>query len=150
VPIEKQIFDIIYSRRGPTNFIEDLKRISKIGTRIIQLNPVPRPIPEWINELPGNIQKFDFRNNEFDIKKQIQRKLNYIGQEIDRCWFFDVPEYFNDIEELYKYLFWYDLNEPKHKFKEVKEKLLTVFNKFGVNNKITLRHRRFLWTAVIK
>ncbi len=52
VPAEVNSFDLIVSRRGPTNWIADVRRIARPGVVCIQLNPASHGPPAWAEELP--------------------------------------------------------------------------------------------------
>lgn len=150
IPFDDIKFDVIYSRRGPLHYIADVERISKNGTFIIQLNPASRKKPDWLYLLPKDINKYDYSEDEFSIKKSVEQRLSQIDQKIHRYWFFDVPEYFNSKQELYNYLFWYDLDKPPYSFDELSGTFDKIFEEYSVAGKLEIRHRRFLWTSYIK
>ncbi len=149
IPIEDVKFDIIYSRRGPLHYIEDVRRVAKKPAKIIQLNPVPSNHPEWFHHLPRDVEVPNYSDNEFGIKASVERRLHQVGLTFDSCWFFDVPERFDAPYELYKYLFWYELESPKYTFDELRPQFDKIFKDYAKNGAVEIRHRRFLWTAHI-
>jgi SAM-dependent methyltransferase len=52
IPAEPDAFGLLISRRGPLNWIEDVRRVARPGAVSIQLNPQPLPAPPWNDELP--------------------------------------------------------------------------------------------------
>ena len=52
IPVADDALDLIISRRGPTNWIADARRVCRPGARLIQLNPLPAREVPWNHELP--------------------------------------------------------------------------------------------------
>ena len=96
IPVENTKFDLIYSRRGPLNYIHDVKRVSRIGTRVIQLNPAHINPAPWVGELPPGFRTYFQDGDEFAIKDALYNRLQSVGLDFDSYWFFDFPDLFDE------------------------------------------------------
>ena len=65
-------FDLLISRRGDLNWIEDAKRIGRPGSVLLQLNPLQDPVgmPLWNDELPTHLR---FTKHTFDFREIVDR-----------------------------------------------------------------------------
>ncbi len=148
IPVERGSCDLIYFRRGPLSYIHDVKRVAHSGTRIIQLNPAHTKGPKWASLLPA--ESFPLPEmGEFDILDDVAGRLTDVGLTIQSYWFFDVPEYFDSPQELYKLLAWNFLDQPPCTLSEAQPIPETVFREHSADGKVIVRHRRFLWTCDI-
>lgn len=148
VPVEDQTLDLIISRRGPTNWIADARRVCRPGARLIQLNPLPGPKVLWNAELPENLRLADNPSNPSrpELTLEIEAALANAGLRLDEGRVFDVPEVFSEPEELYRVLTFMRFEPETPSWEAARTPLERLFDRHG---QIDLRQRRFLWTAVV-
>ncbi len=96
IPVDDIKFDLVYSRRGPLNYIHDVKRVSHDGTWIMQLNPAHTNPSPWMADLPEKFRTYFQHGNEFDMRDSVYERLQDVGLDFHSYWFFDVPEYLDD------------------------------------------------------
>lgn len=149
LPFEENTFDLIVSRRGPTSFITDAPRVLKPGGRMIQLNPSVGQRPEWADMLPEVYHDNLGDKTDFSIQNKIQNRLQQADLEMDACWWFDVPEAFNQPEDLYDFLNWGFFDKKPYSFSELEPVLSEVFSTHCERGGVSVRQRRFLWTSVV-
>jgi SAM-dependent methyltransferase len=142
IPVGDRSVDLIISRRGPTNFIADARRVLRGGGRMIQLNPVPW-VPPWNSELPESLRVPVVP----DIEARIGQLLVANGFEFASNQRFDVPEYLPDADALWNFLAW--LNDAAPSYIDIRGELENLFMRHAGPQGLELRHRRFLWTAVL-
>ena len=140
IPADDRSVDLIVSRRGPTNFILDARRVLRDGGRMIQLNPVPW-MPPWNLDVPEGLRV----RAEPDIEPRIGQRLRAAGFKFASAERFDVPEYLPDAEALWKCLAW--LKDDAPAFSEVRGTLEDLFADHAGPRGLELRHCRFLWSA---
>jgi hypothetical protein len=148
IPAQPDSFDLIVSRRGPLHYIEDVRRVARSGARIIQLNPMETVALPWHADLPPGlrIEKAPYAS----IRGSVERRLSLVGLRIHRCWRFDVPEVLPDPEQLYVMLSWGRAPEEAPPYTEVREALEAVFSRHASRGGLDVRHRRFLWMAMVE
>ncbi|NKB66601.1 MAG: methyltransferase domain-containing protein [Candidatus Latescibacteria bacterium] len=146
IPAKPDQFDLLVSRRGPTNWLEDARRVARKGARLIQLNPVAQPVPPWNDELPEALR---FPILEPDtIRQRIERRLAVSGLQIDSCWTFDVPAFFESIEEFYRSrTFGWDQAPP---LAELRSDLERIFATHAGPQGLGVRFCRFLWQGLVE
>jgi SAM-dependent methyltransferase len=150
IPADDASVDLIISRRGPTNFISDARRVCRPGAWLIQLNPQPAPTPEWDAMLPPDLRGEP--NRDFDVGGHIRDLLDGAGIALHSAWTFDVPECFTAVDQLYAYLAWnqlYGLGLLARPFEAVREDLEAVMARYAGPGGLEVRRRRFLWMARI-
>ena len=145
IPAQPDQFDLLVSRRGPTNWLEDASRVARPGARLIQLNPMAQPIPPWNGDLPAPLR---FPAPAPDtIRKRIEGRLSVGGLRLDSCWTFDVPALFDDPGEFYLYrTFGMDEAPP---FAQVQHVLEQIFAARATASGLAVGYRRFLWQAIV-
>ena len=148
IPSESNSFDLIISRRGPLHWIEDARRVVRKGAVLIQLNPMETPAPSWNNELPLALRRDD--NGKESIRRSVERRLSLGRLELHSCWTFDVPETFSDVEQFYLFLTWGYAADETAAFSDVWSELEGIFAKHARRDGLVVRHRRFLWKALIE
>lgn len=148
MPAEDDSIDLFISRRGPTHWFPEVKRVAKEKAVLIQLNPLEGPIPEWNHQLPEVFRldlKSKFPNHEWPDK--IEKKLKDTGIKLDSYWIFDVPQIFDSIQEYYNFLSWGYLPHEIPSFADCQKTLTDVFSRYGDSAGLDVRFRRFLWKA---
>lgn len=150
IPMGDASVDMIVSRRGPTNFILDARRVVRPGGWLIQLNPAPSPRYAWDDELPQDLRSEPAR--DFDMAGHIASLLAQAGLALHSAWSFDVPECFTDAAQLYAYLAWnqfHGLGLRAHPLESARPALEAVMAKHAGPEGLDVRRRRYLWSARI-
>ena len=150
IPIDGVRFDLVYSRRGPINFIQDAKRVAQNPGWIIQLLPAHANPPPWVNELPVEFRTYIQKGDEFGMLKTVSQRLTSVGLQFHSYWFFDVPEYLENTKQLFTYLSWNYLDKPPLDYDKMAPIFERIFAKYSEDGNIEIRHRRFLWTCHVK
>lgn len=145
LPADDTTIDLFISRRGPLHWLEDAKRVAKPGAVIIMLNPLETALPSWHTLLPERFS-FPFPTNG-DILGDVKQRLSQGGLELHSHWICDVPEIFEEPEELYTFLTWGNFLPSTPSFLESKAALEDIFKTYGSSNGLVLPHRRLLWKA---
>ena len=149
VPVADDSFDLLISRRGDLNWIEDAKRIGRPGSVLLQLNPLQDPVgmPLWNDELPSLLR---FTKPTFDMREVVEQRLAIGGLTLHSCWTFDVPELFANPEELYRRLIWGFAQDEVPAWQPMQPTIAQIFERYATAEGVELRQRRFLWKAVVK
>jgi 23S rRNA (guanine745-N1)-methyltransferase len=147
IPAQPDSFALIISRRGPLHYIEDVRRVARVGATIIQLNPMETVALPWHEELPPALRIEEAPYSS--IRESVERRLSLVGLRIHSCWIYDVPEVLPDPEQLYVMLSWGRAPEETPPYAEVREVLDGVFARHASEGGLVLRHRRFLWMATV-
>lgn len=143
-PAEPRSIDLVLSRRGPSNFILDAARVCRPGARLIQLCYMDTPLPAW-NELLSPELRLTFEPPV--MPGNVHDYLARAGIALESSWSFDVPERFDDPAELLLRLSW-DREPPPDPERALRE-VRGLFEARADARGLELRHRRFLWTAVL-
>jgi SAM-dependent methyltransferase len=149
IPLADQALDLIVSRRGPTNWIADARRVCRSGARLIQLNPLPASQPPaWNSELPPALRMADNPANPGrpELAVEIETALAAVGLELEKGQVFDAPEVFSEPEDLYRALTFMRFEPETPSWDAARPHLERLFAR---HSPIALRQRRFLWTAVV-
>ena len=148
IPATDHTLDLIISRRGPTNWIADARRVSRPGARLIQLNPLPSPEPAWNGELPEALRVADSPANPGrpNLVVDIEAALAAADLGLEDGQVFDVPDIFSDPEDLYRALTFMRFEPDTPSWDAARPHLEQLFARHGP---IAMRQRRFLWTAVV-
>jgi SAM-dependent methyltransferase len=143
-PAEDASLDLLLSRRGPSNFILDAGRVGRPGARMIQLCYMDTPLPAWNGELSPELR---LAAEPASMPGTVHDYLARAGLALESSWTFDVPELFADPSELLLRLSWArePLADPERALAEVRQLFAARADARG----LALRHRRFLWTAVL-
>ena len=141
-PAEDGSIDLVLSRRGPSNFILDAARACRPGARLIQLCYMDTPQPEWNERLSPELR---LPLEPKSMPGNVHEYLARAGLALESSWIFDVPELFSEPAELLARLSWArePLPDPERALAEVRQ----LFEARGA--RLALRHRRFLWTALL-
>lgn len=140
IPAGDGVADLIVSRRGPTNFIADARRVLRKGGRMIQLNPAPW-IPDWNRDLPPKLRVAA----EEDAEPRVTERLTAAGLQFEAARRIDVAEYLPTPRDLWKYLAF--LKDDPPSYDAVRGTLDDVFVHYAGRQGLELRQRRFLWSA---
>lgn len=147
--LEHAPFDLVASRRGPLGYLRSVRRLVRRGAWIVQLNPVSGPPPVWADLLPPGIE-FPNTGDEGSMLRSVRRRLAEAGLTLYACWQFDVPEHFEDPEDLYRYLVWNYLDEPPVSLEEAMPALDEIFDRFAHDGSVDVQQRRLLWTSRVE
>ncbi len=141
IPAADASVDLIVSRRGPTNFIRDARRVLKKGGRMIQLNPMDF-IPDWNRDLPARLRA---SAGIGDIEAKIRGLLEANGFAFESQQVFDVGEYLPTAQDLWKAVSF--LKDDPPPWNQVRGALEEVYAHYAGRQGLELRQRRFLWSA---
>jgi len=148
IPAEENSFDLLVCSKGPFHWVEDALRVARPGAVMIMLIPDGIPMPPWHHMLPTALQ-WSFGSDPNWARNAMEPRLAKSGVPLDSWWSFDVPEYFMEPKELYTMLAWGHIASEKPPFDEVEAVLTAIFQKHGGPQGLALRHRRYLWKAVV-
>lgn len=148
IPAEDRALDLIISRRGPTNWIADARRVCRGGARLIQLNPLPGPGGDWTSDLPATLRPVDNPANPHrpDLPAEIKSALAAAGLRLEHGQVFDAPEVFSEAEELYRALTFMRFEPDTPTWDDARPHLERLLARYGP---VDMRQRRYLWTAVV-
>ena len=151
IPVSENSIDLVISRRGPTHWIEDARRICRQGSSLIQLNPMGRKEePDWNQALPELLQlPSPARADANSIVELIEARLARAGLCIHSAWTFDVPEWFHKPVDLYKFLTFGEDSNSVPSWEEVEGDLERVFACYSGTKGLQDRQRRFLWKTTV-
>lgn len=151
VPALTDSIDVVISRRGPTNWIEDVPRFCRPGAVLIQLNPLGSLVEDaWNHELPEGLQRSPSDPDpDAGMRRRIETRLHSIGLPIHACWTYDVPEWLHEPRDLYRLLTFGNSPDEVPSWRQSETALTDVFGRHAVTAGLELRHRRFLWTAQV-
>lgn len=146
IPTEDNSFDLIISRRGPVDWLEDARRVARPRAMLLMLNPNSTPPPVWNDELP---EVLHFPHTVLPMRDIIEDRLAAAGLELHSCWEFDVPEIFADPKQLYIRLTWGHTPEEVPSWEEAKPMIDQVFRSYSNREGLELRFLRFMWQAIV-
>ncbi|HWA60921.1 MAG TPA: class I SAM-dependent methyltransferase, partial [Caulobacteraceae bacterium] len=91
MPVEDASLDMVVSRRGPTNWIADVRRACRPGARLIEINPLPAPLPDWNEALPPALRIAPDPANPIpdDLPGENAAALAAVGLGYEATWTFD-------------------------------------------------------------
>jgi SAM-dependent methyltransferase len=148
IPVADHTLDLIISRRGPTNWIADARRVCRPGARLIQLNPLPAPEPAWNAELPQGLRLAENPANPGhpDLVVEIEAALAAADLRLEDGQVFDVPEVISEAEDLYRYLTFMRFGPDTPSWGAARPHMEWLLARHGP---LDMRQRRYLWTAVV-
>jgi len=151
LPVDDASINLITARRGPLYWIEDAIRVARQGAALIQLCPMEEPIPAWSSKLPHllHYENSGRYSGAGSIHQSVENRLNQNGLLLHSGWGFDVPEVFAEPKELYIALTWGIPADQVPSYEDVEYKFRNIYERYGEDKGIVLRHCRFLWKAVI-
>lgn len=148
IQAEDDSFDLLICSKGPFHWVEDARRVARAGATLIMLIPDTRPMPPWHHLLPPALQ-WSVGTDPNWARNVMEPRLAKSGLSIHSWWSFDVPEYFTEPKELYTMLVWGHTADEKPPYTEVASELETIFAEYATPEGLALRHRRYLWKAVM-
>jgi SAM-dependent methyltransferase len=125
-------FDLIISRRGPLNWVEQVRMVAKPGTILFVLNPKESMLPVWNERFPEPLRLANPRT--YSRQESVERRLGIAGLTLHSAWAFDVPEYFATPQDLYDKLSW---------------GFTQIFAEYATKQGLAVPHGRFMWQAVV-
>jgi SAM-dependent methyltransferase len=144
VPAHSGSVDLIISRRGPSNFILDAKRVCRPGAVLLQVCYLATPMPEWNDELPPHLR---MQREPDAARDTVHGYLARAGLALHSSSLHDVEERFEDPVELLRRLAWdRDLEVSESEDLGAVSRL---FRSAAVGGQLCLRHRRFVWKAIV-
>jgi len=152
MPFEENSIDLFISRRGPTHWIKDAKRVAKSNAYCLALLPVSSPALQWNNLLPDSL-KLDITVNktaQSTFISNYEANLKRHDIELVSSWYFDVPEVLASSFDFYKYLSFGKSPDKIPSYDSIKFILDDIILKHGSEGKIEIRHVRYLWKGRIK
>lgn len=148
LPAEDNSFDVLVCSKGPFHWVEDARRVARHGATLIMLIPDTVPMPHWGSELPEPLQ-WSVGTDPNWARASMEPRLARSGLNVHSWWSFDVPESFDDPEQLYIRLTWGNTPDEKPAYADVAPALESLFTRHATTDGLTLRHRRHLWKAVV-
>ncbi|MDA0337117.1 MAG: class I SAM-dependent methyltransferase [bacterium] len=151
VPALTGSIDVVISRRGPTNWIEDVPRFCRPGAVLLQLNPLGSLQEDvWNGELPEGLRRSPSdAEPDAGMRARIESRLAKVGLSLHSCWTYDVPEWLHTPRDLYRLLSFGNTPEEVPSWRQSQVALTEVFQRHAAPAGLELRHRRFLWKAVL-
>ena len=140
-------FDMIISRRGPLNWVEQVRMVAKPGTILFVLNPKEITLPVWNERLPKPLRLENPRT--YSRQESVEQRLGIAGLLLQSAWAFDVPEYFATPQDLYDKLSWGYTEDEIPSFETVSSILTQIFVEYGDEKGLAVPHGRFMWQAVV-
>ncbi len=147
LPAYRRQFDMIISRRGPLNWVEQVRTVAKPGTILFVLNPKESPLPIWNERLPEPLRLANPRT--YSRRQSVERRLSVAELSLHSAWAFEVPEYFATPEDLYDKLSWGFTADEVPPFSTVFPILNQIFDEHANENGLAITHGRFMWQAVV-
>jgi len=148
LPGEEGAFDLLICRRGPFHWVEDARRVARPGAVLLMLVPDARPLPPWNDWLPETLRQIPVGDPHW-ARTSIEQRLAIGGLALHSWWSFEVPEWFPGPTQLYDFLTWGWTADEVPAFAEVQPILERIFADYGRPQGVELRHRRYLWKAVV-
>jgi hypothetical protein len=151
VPALSASTDLVISRRGPTNCIEDVPRFCRPGATLIQLNPLAAPErAPWDDELPVDLQLGEPEGGgDAGMRQTVSERLAKVGLSLHSWWIHDVPEWFLTPKDLYDFLTFGNADDEVPAWRDVEADLTRIFERHADDTGLPWRHRRFLWKSVV-
>lgn len=147
IPANEDSFDLIISRRGPLHWIADARRVARNGALLIQLNPTSVETPPWNDELPGNLRLDCYPYGS--MYEHVKERLAAAGLTFYSSWTFIRPEFFEDIEQLYKMISWGFAADEVPSLEEIHPTFLRIFDRYATPDGLAVPRGRFLWMSVV-
>ena len=111
------------------------------------LVPDGTPVTPWTTQLPESLRWSETDPNW--ARPTIEERLATGDLSLHSWWSFDVPEAFSGPRQLYVWLTFGRAPEEVPSFEEIRSALEQIFSTFGEDGRLTIRHRRHLWKAVV-
>jgi SAM-dependent methyltransferase len=138
--------DLVISRRGPSSWIADARRVLRPGGALVHLAYMVTPEPPWNAALPEPLR---VRAEPESMPATALDRLAAAGIPVHSAWSFDVPEVFDDPGELYARLAWDRKSPATPPYDACRDALEALFASPEAAAGLALRQRRFLVKAVV-
>lgn len=148
LPAAAAAFDLLLCSKGPFHWIEDARRVARPGAVLLMLVPDAVPLTPWHGWLPASLQWQPAADPHW-ARPAIERRLAAGRLALHSWWSFDVPEVFPDAEQIYAWLTWGCTPEEIPAFAAVQPLLERIVAEHGDADGVTIRHRRYVWTAIV-
>ena len=112
------------------------------------LVPDADPLTPWHSLLPEEL-RWQEAVDPVWARPAIEQHLTSGGLSLHSWWSFDVPEIFPDPPELYAWLSWGCTADEVPSFAKVRPTLEQIFATYGSPQGVEIRHRRYLWKAIV-
>jgi SAM-dependent methyltransferase len=144
VPVGDRAVDLIISRRGPSNFILDARRVCRPGGALLQVCYLPPPTPDWNEMLPPHLRVHDEPDTAWE---KVHTYLERADLRLQVSSIRDVHEFFDDASELLVRLAW-DRGIEAIAAEDL-ESISGMFEEVSAGGRVFLRHRRWVWKAIV-
>lgn len=141
-------YDLLICSKGPFHWLEDARRVARPGAVLLMLVPDATPATPWRSWLPQSLRWQESDDPDW-ARPAIERRLAAAGLELHSWWSFDVPEVFPNAGELYRWLSWGCTPDEVPALDDARPVLDNIWRAYGDGGGITIRHRRYLWQAVV-
>lgn len=153
LPGDDNSYDLLISRRGPFHWIENAVRVARSGAVLLMLCPdgtnVLNSQIAWRHLIPEPFQLPPSEPPELPVWENIRRRLNSADIQMESCWVFDVPEWFDQPLELYKCLsFWWGPEEVPA-WEKVRPAFEEIFRDHAGPSGLAIPDSRTLWKAAV-
>ncbi|MEM7539586.1 MAG: class I SAM-dependent methyltransferase [Chloroflexota bacterium] len=153
IPAEDDSFDLLICSKGPFHWMEDARRVARPGATLLMLVPDGVPDTPWRELLPEPLN-WRLGDDPNWARPAITNRLAIGNLTLHSWWSYDVPEVFLDAEQLYVRLAWGYIPEEVPSFDEVQPLLECIFDEYTEYVSmdvcgIVLRHRRYIWKAIV-
>jgi hypothetical protein len=148
IPAADASFNLLLCSKGPFHWLEDARRVARPGAVLLMLLPDGVPYSPWHASLPEPLRWQDSVDPNW-ARPSVERHLAAGGLTLHSWWSFDVPETFPDPEQLYVWLAWGYLPDEVPAFGEVRSILERIFAEHAGADGLEIRHRSYIWKAVI-
>jgi SAM-dependent methyltransferase len=140
--------DLLLCSKGPFHWLDDARRVARPGATLLMLVPDVEPLTPWHALLPESLRWQEAPDPHW-ARPAIEGRLAAAGLALHSWWSFDVPEVFPDPEQLYAWRAWGSTPDEVPPLAEVRPALERVFAEHGGPAGVAIRHRRYLWKAVV-
>jgi SAM-dependent methyltransferase len=135
--------DLFVCRRGPVigKWFPLAQRVAKPGASAIGMHPTGAAgaVPDWNDELPERLRIERVFGYE-EVREWVTGGLAGSPATLHGCWWIDVPETFDDPEQLYVKLGSTRTGVP---YESIKGNLSAILDRRG--GRVELRHTRLVW-----
>lgn len=148
LPAGGESFDVLICSKGPFHWIEDARRVARPGAVLLMLVPDADPLTAWHGLLPESLRWKDAADPHW-ARPAIEQRLETGRLSLHSWWSFDVLEVFPDPEQLYSWLTFGRTPDEVSSYEEIQSVLEHVFAEHGDSEGVAIRHRRYLWKAIV-
>lgn len=149
LPAADASYNLLTCSKGPFHWIEDARRVARPPATLLMLVPDAEPAEPWYTRLPDSLRPYVPTDPNW-ARPSIERRLTTGGLTLDSWWSYDVPEALIDVEALYAWLTFGKDPARVPPLDQVAPTLEAIFQAFAGSTGLTIRHRRFIWQAIVK